>query len=98
MSNFAPPEVIKAALASDRPASALYQMMVAKIKVQQPDVTDSALGQLGLHFMAGVSGAFDLFMEASDRPEHEAMQLLSSIHNDIRDFMEVVKQVKPTSH
>lgn len=98
MSNFAPPEVIRAALDSGRPASALYQMMVAKIKTQQPDVTDSALGQLGLHFMAGISAAFDLFMEASDRPEDEATELLQSIHDNIRDFMKMVEQVKPTSH
>jgi len=98
MSNFAPPEVIRAALDSGHPASALYQVIVAKVKVQQPNVTDSALGQLGLYFMAGISAAFDLFMEAVDRPEDEATELVQSIHDNIRDFMKKVEQVKQTSH
>lgn len=98
MSTFAPPEVIRAALDSGHPVSALYQVIAAKVKVQQPNVTDPALGQLSLYFMAGMSAAFDLLMAAIDRPEDEAIELVQSIHDNIRDFMKTVEQVKQTSH
>lgn len=97
MYNFAPKDIIQGALDSSHPLLKLYLIVTEKIKASNPDVTEAELGKIGVYFMSGASAAFALFMEATERPEEEAVQLIQKISDDLQFVCELARKHMPSS-
>ena len=91
MSKFAPPEVIEKALTSGAPSCYLCKLFVDRARSHSPDMSEAELSRMGIHFMTGITAAFDLFMIAGDLPETLAMQVFLSIEADLEAFREFIK-------
>lgn len=97
MSQFAPPEVVKAAIASGSPARYLCSLMMTRIEAQHPEIPKDEVGRTAVNFMVGISAAFDLFMEISELPEEKACHTLQAVSDDLDAFREVLLPVTGTT-
>lgn len=97
MSQFAPPEVMKAAIASGRPAKYLCSLMMDRMEAAHPEIPKADIGRTAANFMVGISAAFDLFTEIGELPEEEACRMLQTVSDDLDSFREVLLSVAGTT-